>query len=81
MLYNDNRKKARLQTVMPKKRFRNSPYLAGGGYFTFIVNAIKKIITRTITRIIYFLITTTSLPEIVRSRNAPTPFTALFEMA
>lgn len=56
--------KGKTVTVMPSN-FLDSPNFAGGGYLTFCVSTIKKIIVSTNALNICFLIVTTSLPDCV----------------
>ena len=48
-----------------KNELKDSPNLVGGGYLTFFVSVNKNTITKIKILIMYFFITTTSLPEIV----------------
>ena len=56
--------KGKTVTVVPSN-FLDSPNFAGGGYLTFCVSTIKKIIVSTNALNICFLIVTTSLPDCV----------------
>ena len=51
------------QTVMPQDLFKIAQTWQGGGYLTFFVSTIKKIIVSINTLNIYFPIVTTSFPD------------------
>ena len=60
--YNDNRKRQDLKRLCQVKRFKIAPALAGGGYFTFIVNIIKNTIDKkSILNMYFFIIITLTI--------------------
>ena len=62
-LYNDNRKRQDLKRLC-QEELSDSPNLTGGGYLSFCVSTIKKIIVSINTRNICFSIVTTSFPDL-----------------
>ncbi len=48
---------------MPSRVFKIAPTLAGGGYLTFFVSAIKNTIVKNIILNMYLIIATTSFPD------------------